>query len=125
MLLTFHLLFLLLQYVFDYRPGDMYACVADIGWITGHSYVVYSPLCNGATTVLFESIPTYPDPGIWCISVECVHLRAIDLYTIAAQMPSLDVLLFSFLMYIHVLILIGASVVSPSCVTAGTVNMYM
>ena len=53
-----------LQYVFDYRPGDIYACVADIGWITGHSYVVYGPLCNGATTVLFESIPTYPDPGM-------------------------------------------------------------
>ena len=52
-----------LQYVFDYQPGDVYACVADIGWITGHSYVVYGPLCNGATTVLFESIPTYPDPG--------------------------------------------------------------
>ena len=52
-----------MQYVFDYRPGDVYACVADIGWITGHSYVVYGPLCNGATTVLFESIPTYPDPG--------------------------------------------------------------
>ena len=45
----------ILQYVFDYRPGDVYACVADIGWITGHSYVVYGPLCNGATTVLFES----------------------------------------------------------------------
>ena len=55
-----------LQYVFDYRPGDVYACVADIGWITGHSYVVYGPLCNGATTVLFESIPTYPDPGMPC-----------------------------------------------------------
>ena len=51
------------QYVFDYRPGDIYACVADIGWITGHSYVVYGPLCNGATTVLFESHPAYPDPG--------------------------------------------------------------
>ena len=51
------------RYVFDYRPGDIFACVADIGWITGHSYVVYGPLCNGATTVLFESIPTYPDAG--------------------------------------------------------------
>jgi acetyl-CoA synthetase len=49
--------------VFDYRPGDVFACVADVGWITGHSYVVYGPLCNGATTVLFESIPTYPDAG--------------------------------------------------------------
>ncbi|XP_045301484.1 acetyl-coenzyme A synthetase 2-like, mitochondrial isoform X3 [Leopardus geoffroyi] len=47
--------------VFDYRPGDIFGCVADIGWITGHSYVVYGPLCNGATTVLFESTPVYPD----------------------------------------------------------------
>lgn len=51
------------KYIFDYRPGDVYACVADIGWITGHSYVVYGPLVNGATTVLFESTPTYPNPG--------------------------------------------------------------
>lgn len=51
------------QFVFDYRPGDIYACVADVGWITGHSFVVYGPLCNGATSVLFESVPTYPDPG--------------------------------------------------------------
>ena len=49
------------QYVFDYRPGDVWACVADIGWITGHSYVVYGPLSNGGTTVLFESTPVYPD----------------------------------------------------------------
>ncbi|XP_021556418.1 acetyl-coenzyme A synthetase 2-like, mitochondrial isoform X2 [Neomonachus schauinslandi] len=47
--------------VFDYRPGDVFGCVADIGWITGHSYVVYGPLCNGATSVLFESTPVYPD----------------------------------------------------------------
>ncbi|KAG9344500.1 hypothetical protein JZ751_011170 [Albula glossodonta] len=51
------------QYVFDYQPGDVFGCVADIGWVTGHSYVVYGPLCNGATTVLFESTPLYPDPG--------------------------------------------------------------
>ena len=49
--------------MFDYHHGDVYACVADIGWITGLSYVVYGPLSNGATTVLFESIPTYPNPG--------------------------------------------------------------
>ncbi|MCA9759138.1 MAG: acetate--CoA ligase [Candidatus Eisenbacteria bacterium] len=49
--------------VFDYHDGDIYACVADIGWITGHSYILYGPLCNGATTVMFESIPTYPDAG--------------------------------------------------------------
>merc|ERR1719453_1113339 len=51
------------KHIFDYREGDVYACVADIGWITGHSYVVYGPLANGATTLLFESIPVYPDPG--------------------------------------------------------------
>lgn len=49
--------------VFDYRPGDVFGCVADIGWITGHSYVVYGPLCNGATSVLFESTPVYPNAG--------------------------------------------------------------
>ncbi len=51
------------QMVFDYRPGEIYCCAADIGWITGHSYIVYGPLANGATTVMFESVPTYPDPG--------------------------------------------------------------
>ncbi|KAM6084819.1 acetyl-coenzyme A synthetase 2-like, mitochondrial isoform 2-T2 [Theristicus caerulescens] len=51
------------KYVFDYQQGDVFGCVADIGWITGHSYVVYGPLCNGATSVLFESTPVYPDPG--------------------------------------------------------------
>ena len=49
--------------VFDYHPGDVYFCAADIGWITGHSYIIYGPLANGATTVMFESIPTYPDAG--------------------------------------------------------------
>jgi acetyl-CoA synthetase len=49
--------------VFDLRPNDVYGCMADVGWITGHSYIVYGPLANGATTVLFESIPTYPDAG--------------------------------------------------------------
>lgn len=51
------------QLVFDCHPGDVYACVADIGWITGHSYVVYGPLCNGVTSVLFESSPVYPNAG--------------------------------------------------------------
>ncbi len=49
--------------VFDYHPGDIYCCAADVGWITGHSYIVYGPLANGATTVMFESVPTHPDPG--------------------------------------------------------------
>jgi acetyl-CoA synthetase len=49
------------QYVFDYRDGDVYWCTADVGWVTGHSYIVYGPLANGATTVMFEGIPNYPD----------------------------------------------------------------
>jgi acetyl-CoA synthetase len=51
------------KYVFDYREGDIYACVADVGWVTGHSYIVYGPLANGATTFMFEGIPTFPDAG--------------------------------------------------------------
>jgi acetyl-CoA synthetase len=51
------------KYVFDLQEDDVYACVADIGWITGHSYIIYGPLANGATTLMFESVPTYPDPG--------------------------------------------------------------
>ncbi len=49
------------QYVFDYHDGDIYWCTADIGWVTGHSYIIYGPLANGATTVMFEGIPNYPD----------------------------------------------------------------
>lgn len=48
------------KYVFDYKDGDVYWCTADVGWVTGHSYIVYGPLCNGATTLMFEGIPTYP-----------------------------------------------------------------
>ena len=50
------------KYIFDYQEKDVYFCAADIGWITGHSYIVYGPLANGATTTMFESIPTYPNP---------------------------------------------------------------
>ncbi|MGA1599083.1 MAG: acetate--CoA ligase [bacterium] len=51
------------QYVFDYHDGDIYWCTADVGWVTGHSYIVYGPLANGATTLMFEGIPNYPDYG--------------------------------------------------------------
>ncbi|KAI9494386.1 acyl-activating enzyme [Zychaea mexicana] len=51
------------KYIFDYQENDVYACMADIGWVTGHSYIVYGPLTLGATTVLFESTPTYPNPS--------------------------------------------------------------
>ena len=56
--------------VFDLRPDDVYACVADVGWITGHSYIVYGPLANGATTLMFESTPLYPDAGRYWDMVE-------------------------------------------------------
>jgi acetyl-CoA synthetase len=49
--------------VFDYHPGDIYCCAADVGWVTGHSYIVYGPLANGATSVMFESVPVHPDAG--------------------------------------------------------------
>lgn len=49
--------------VFQYQPGDVYFCTADVGWITGHSYIIYGPLCAGATTLMFEGIPTFPDAG--------------------------------------------------------------
>ncbi|MCK5354623.1 MAG: AMP-binding protein, partial [Methyloprofundus sp.] len=51
------------KYIFDYQEGEIYWCTADIGWITGHTYMIYGPLCNGATTLLFEGVPTYPDAG--------------------------------------------------------------
>ena len=51
------------HYVFDYHPEDLFWCTADIGWVTGHSYIVYGPLANGATTLMFEGVPNYPDPG--------------------------------------------------------------
>ena len=49
------------KYVFDYHENDIYWCTADVGWVTGHSYIIYGPLCNGATTLMFEGVPTYPD----------------------------------------------------------------
>lgn len=51
------------EYVFDYHDGDIYWCTADVGWVTGHSYIVYGPLANGATTLMFEGVPTYPTPS--------------------------------------------------------------
>jgi acetyl-CoA synthetase len=53
------------QYIFNYKAKDIYWCTADIGWVTGHSYIVYGPLANGATTIMFEGIPTYPDSSRW------------------------------------------------------------
>lgn len=73
--------------VFQYNPGDIYWCTADIGWVTGHSYIVYGPLLNGATTVMFEGIPTYPDPGrFWQV---CDKLGVTHFYTAPTAIRSL------------------------------------
>ena len=65
--------------VFGYRPGDVYWCTADIGWVTGHSYILYGPLAAGATTVMFEGVPTYPDAGrFWQV---CEKLEVNQFYT--------------------------------------------
>ena len=58
------------ELIFDYREGDVYCCAADIGWVTGHSYIVYGPLANGATTVMFESTPLYPDASRYWRMIE-------------------------------------------------------
>uniref|UniRef100_A0A914XPJ1 acetate--CoA ligase n=1 Tax=Plectus sambesii TaxID=2011161 RepID=A0A914XPJ1_9BILA len=63
------------QLVFDIKPGDVFGCVADVGWITGHTYAVYGPLCNGVTSVLFESVPTYPDPGRYWETVQRLKMN--------------------------------------------------
>lgn len=67
------------RYVFDLREGDVYACVADVGWITGHSYIVYSPLANGATTLMFESTPLYPDAGRYWVCSFVLHTQPLGL----------------------------------------------
>jgi acetyl-CoA synthetase len=65
--------------VFDYKDGDMYWCTADIGWVTGHSYIVYGPLANGAISLMFEGVPTYPDPGrFWQV---CEKYKVNQFYT--------------------------------------------
>ena len=65
------------QYVFDYHDGDVYWCTADIGWVTGHSYIIYGPLANGATTVMFEGVPTYPDASrFW----QVVDKHAVNIF---------------------------------------------
>ncbi|XP_071080511.1 acetyl-coenzyme A synthetase 2-like, mitochondrial [Haliotis cracherodii] len=74
------------KHVFDYQDGEVFGCVADIGWITGHSYVVYGPLSNGATTLLFESTPIYPNPGRYWEMVERLKLNHIYLAPTALRL---------------------------------------
>ena len=67
------------QLTFDYHEGDIFWCTADVGWVTGHSYIVYGPLANGATTVMFEGVPTFPDAGrFWDV---CVKHKVNQFYT--------------------------------------------
>jgi acetyl-CoA synthetase len=67
------------QLTFDYRDGDIYWCTADVGWVTGHSYIVYGPLANGATTLMFEGVPTWPDAGrFWEV---CAKHKVNQFYT--------------------------------------------
>ena len=67
------------QYTFDYHDGDIFWCTADVGWVTGHSYIVYGPLANGATTIMFEGVPTYPDAGrFWQV---CEKHKVNQFYT--------------------------------------------
>ena len=67
------------QYTFDYHEGDIFWCTADVGWVTGHSYIIYGPLANGATTLMFEGVPTYPDAGrFWEV---CAKHKVNQFYT--------------------------------------------
>ena len=67
------------QYTFDYHDGDVFWCTADVGWVTGHSYIIYGPLANGATTVMFEGVPTWPDASrFWKV---CEKHRVTQFYT--------------------------------------------
>ncbi|MCB1388408.1 MAG: AMP-binding protein, partial [Rhodobacteraceae bacterium] len=67
------------QMTFDYHDGDVFWCTADVGWVTGHSYIVYGPLANGATTIMFEGVPTFPDAGrFWAV---CEKHKVNQFYT--------------------------------------------
>jgi acetyl-CoA synthetase len=75
------------QMTFDYHDGDVFWCTADVGWVTGHSYIVYGPLANGATTLMFEGVPTYPDAGrFWEV---CAKHKVTQFYTAPTAIRSL------------------------------------
>ena len=75
------------KYVFDYHDGDVFWCTADVGWVTGHSYIIYGPLANGATTVMFEGVPTYPDAGrFWQV---CEKHKVNQFYTAPTALRAL------------------------------------
>ncbi len=78
------------KYIFDYHDGDIYWCTADIGWVTGHSYIVYGPLQNGATTIMFEGVPTYPEPDrFWAV---CEKYKVNQFYTAPTAIRAISAL---------------------------------
>ncbi|MDP1667956.1 acetate--CoA ligase [Phaeovulum sp.] len=75
------------QYTFDYQDGDVFWCTADVGWVTGHSYIIYGPLANGGTTVMFEGVPSFPDAGrFWQV---CEKHKVTQFYTAPTAIRSL------------------------------------
>ncbi|MEO1293904.1 MAG: AMP-binding protein, partial [Pseudomonadota bacterium] len=75
------------EMVFDYQQGDVFWCTADVGWVTGHTYILYGPLANGATTLMFEGVPTYPDAGrFWEV---CAKHKVTQFYTAPTAIRSL------------------------------------
>ncbi len=75
------------EYTFDYKQGDIFWCTADVGWVTGHSYIVYGPLANGGTTIMFEGVPTYPDAGrFWEV---CAKHKVNQFYTAPTALRAL------------------------------------
>ena len=75
------------QYTFDYHDGDIFWCTADVGWVTGHSYIIYGPLANGATTLMFEGVPTWPDAGrFWQV---CAKHKVNQFYTAPTALRAL------------------------------------
>lgn len=81
-------IYLTLKWVFNLNKDDVYFCTADAGWITGHSYIVYSPLINGVTTFVYEGTPTYPDPGIWWKLIE--KYKVTKFYTAPTAIRALE-----------------------------------
>ncbi|MFS4436747.1 acetate--CoA ligase [Paracoccaceae bacterium GXU_MW_L88] len=75
------------EYIFDWQPGDVYWCSADVGWVTGHTYIVYGPLANGATSIMFEGVPTYPDASrFWAV---CDKHSVTQFYTAPTALRAL------------------------------------
>ena len=71
------------EYIFNYKENDIYWCTADVGWITGHSYIVYGPLANGATTLIYEGLPNYPDASrFW----EICDKHKVNIFTLHLQL---------------------------------------